>query len=173
MRLVQAVVFTVAGILLISAGIHTVGIRFNTSESIPVGFYSITSMPIAKGEYVLFCPPQQKVFEEAKTRGYINSGFCTGSYGYMMKKILAAKGDIVSVNQDGVTVNEEKIPFSKPLLMDASGHPLPRLTIDSHLLNANELLLMTDQSSSSFDARYFGFINQKQIKGVIRPMFTW
>jgi type IV secretory pathway protease TraF len=35
------------------------------------------------------------------------------------------------------------------------------------------LLLMTDVSPISFDSRYYGLINRSQIKGVIRPIYTW
>ncbi|MBL8368460.1 MAG: S26 family signal peptidase, partial [Candidatus Accumulibacter sp.] len=40
-------------------------------------------------------------------------------------------------------------------------------------LSGSELLLMSDVSGISFDGRYFGPIDRSQIKGVIRPVFTW
>ncbi|MBD4272924.1 conjugative transfer signal peptidase TraF, partial [Xanthomonas citri pv. citri] len=79
--------------------------RLNTSKSIPLGLYWTSSAPVTKGEYVIFCPPQRPVFDDARERGYIGSGFCPGNYGYMMKRVLAAKGDTVSVTPQGVTVN--------------------------------------------------------------------
>ena len=148
------------------------GVRINISKSIPVGLYWMTERQIEKGEYVLFCPPPGNVFDEAKKRGYFGAGFCPGDYEYLMKKILAAKKDKVSISDDGVRVNGELLPFSTPLSTDKQGRPLPVLRGEYRLGDA-DLLLMTDVSPISFDSRYFGLVNRSQIRGVIRPIFTW
>ena len=147
------------------------GVRINTSKSIPVGLYWLTERQIEKGEYVLLCPPPGNVFDEAKQRGYFGAGFCPGDYAYLMKKILAAKNDNVSISDDGVRVNGELLPFSTPLSADKQGRPLPVLRGEYDLGNS-DLLLMTDVSQISFDSRYFGLVNRSQIRGVIRPVFT-
>ncbi len=149
------------------------GARFNTSRSIPLGLYWITKHPIQKGEYVLFCPPQKTIFHKALTRGYIHSGFCPGGFGYMMKRVVAAQGDIVSINLWGVWVNNRFVEHSVPYPTDEQGRPLPELTLRQYPLKNSELLLMTDQSDLSFDARYFGLINRSQVKAVISPALTW
>ncbi|MDD5494463.1 MAG: conjugative transfer signal peptidase TraF [Dehalococcoidia bacterium] len=151
---------------------HVVGARINTSGSIPIGLYWMTERPLAKGEYVLLCPPPGNVFDEAKRRGYFGAGFCPGDYAYLMKKILAAKKDKVSVSDEGVRVNGELLPFSRPLSADKQGRPLPVLR-GEYQLGDSDVLLMTDVSPLSFDSRYFGLVNRSQIKGVIRPVFTW
>lgn len=149
-----------------------IGLRINKSKSIPLGFYWVTEKPIAIGEYVLLCPPESLVFDEARKRGYLGSGLCPGGYEYLMKKVLAAQSDRVVINEDGVFVNNKKLPFSKPLRFDGSHRPLPIIRTES-ILGNSELLLMTDVSSTSFDSRYFGFINRSQIKSVIQPIYTW
>ena len=165
----------VAGVslLLLGAIVYASGVRLNSTRSIPLGVYWLTSDPVAKGAYVLFCPPQAAVFDEAKARGYIGAGFCPGDYGYLMKRVLAAKGDAVSIAEEGVRVNGELLPFSAPIPADPAGRPLPRFAADRFTLSASELLLMSDVSGKSFDGRYFGPIDRSQIKGVIRPVFTW
>jgi conjugative transfer signal peptidase TraF len=149
------------------------GARFNTSRSIPPGLYWITKHRIQKGEYVLFCPPQKTIFHNALTRGYIHSGFCPGGFGYLMKRVVATQGDIVSINPWGVWVNNRFVEHSVPYPTDEQGRPLPELTLRQYPLKNSELLLMTDQSEQSFDARYFGLINRSQVKGVIAPVLTW
>jgi len=151
---------------------YAVGARINTSKSIPVGLYWMTERHIEKGEYVLLCPPPNNVFDEAKKRGYFGAGFCPSDYEYLMKKILAAKKDKVSISDDGVRVNGELLPFSTPLSADKYGRPLPVLR-GEYRLGYSDLLLMTDVSPISFDSRYFGLVNRSQIRGVIRPIFTW
>ena len=158
-------------ILMLGAGFYAVGARINTTKSIPVGLYWTSSAPVEKGAYVMFCPPQAAVFEEVKKRGYIGAGYCPGGYGYMMKRVLAAKNDVVTVRDDGVRVNGDLLPHSTPINADAAGRPLPLYRANLRLGNA-DLLLMSDVSATSFDARYFGPVNRSQIKTVIRPVIT-
>ncbi|CAE6823220.1 hypothetical protein R69658_05945 [Paraburkholderia aspalathi] len=161
------------GMAAVGGALYAAGARINTSKSIPLGLYWTTSVPVAKGEYVIFCPPQRAVFTDARDRGYIGSGFCPGDYGYMMKKVLAAKGDTVAVTPAGVTVNGDLLPHTKPLPADSAGRPLPHMSDERYTLGDSELLLMTDRSATSFDARYFGPVTRAQVKAVIRPVVTW
>jgi conjugative transfer signal peptidase TraF len=123
-----------------------------------------------KGAYVLFCPPQVAVFDEARTRGYITSGFCPGDYGYLMKRVLAAKDDSVSIGADGVRVNGVLLLLSAPVKIDKAGRPLPRHHLTSFTLRQTEVLLMSDVSPTSFDGRYFGPVDHTQIRSVITPV---
>ena len=170
-----SVATAVAGVslLLLGAMAYASGARINSTRSIPVGVYWLSSDPVVKGAYVIFCPPQVGVFDEAKARGYIGAGFCPGEYGYMMKRVLAAKDDAVSVADDGVRVNGELLAHSKPIQADKSGRPLPRFQASTYTLGSAELLLMSDVSDTSFDGRYFGPINRSQVQTVIRPVITW
>jgi conjugative transfer signal peptidase TraF len=145
----------------------------NTTKSIPVGFYWMTSDSVKKGSYVIFCPPESELFDTAKERGYIGAGFCPGGYGYMMKRVAAVKDDAVTIAADGVRVNGELLPLSVPRAADTAGRPVPHSEANRYTLGASELLLMSDVSGTSFDGRYFGPIDRKQIQGVIRPIFTW
>jgi len=172
-RIAVAGVAASAAVLLLTAGVYVAGGRVNTTKSIPVGLYWTTSAPVEKWVYVMFCPPQLGVFDDAKERGYIGAGFCPGGYGYMMKRVLAAKDDAVTVTDDGVQINGELLAHSAPIPADKAGRPLPRYQADSYTLGASELLLMSDVSATSFDARYFGPINRSQIQTVIRPVITW
>lgn len=149
------------------------GIRINTSASIPLGIYRSSEGPIEKGDFVLFCPPPNPIFDMAKERGYLASGLCPGGYGYMMKDVAGISGDTVAVKDDGVRVNGIMLPESKPLQADPSGRLLPHFQADSYTLGSSEVLLMSDVCGLSFDGRYFGPINRLQIKTVILPVFIW
>jgi conjugative transfer signal peptidase TraF len=164
--------FLLLSILLLCGISYAAGIRLNTTPSIPVGVYRLTNDPFNKGAYVYFCPPPASVFDIAKDRGYLNAGFCPGGYGHLMKKILAVKNDVVAIGKDGVHVNGRLLPLSGSFRADGAGRLLPKYEA-SWVLGSNELLLMSDSNSGSFDGRYFGSINRKQIEGVLRPIFTW
>ena len=172
-RIAAGVVIAGVAALLLAAGGYAAGARVNTTKSIPVGLYWTSSAPVEKGAYVLFCPPQLGVFDDAKERGYIGAGFCPGGYGFMMKRVLAAKDDHVAVTGEGVTVNGQLLPLSTPLATDKAGRELPRYQATHYTLGNSELLLMSDVSGTSFDGRYYGPISRNQIKGVIRPVVTW
>jgi conjugative transfer signal peptidase TraF len=162
-----------AAVLALGIACYAAGVRVNTTKSIPVGLYLTSSAPVNKGDYVLFCPPPSGVFDEARQRGYIGSGLCPGGYGYLMKKVLAAKADAVTVADDGVRVNGELLPLSAPLKADKAGRPLQRYRANSFELGNSEVLLMSDVSRTSFDSRYFGPIHVAHIKSVIEPVFVW
>jgi type IV secretory pathway protease TraF len=55
-----SVATAVAGVslLLLGAMAYASGARINSTRSIPVGVYWLSSDPVVKGAYVIFCPPQ-------------------------------------------------------------------------------------------------------------------
>ncbi|SFU67722.1 conjugation peptidase TraF. Serine peptidase. MEROPS family S26C [Nitrosospira multiformis] len=152
---------------------YLAGLRVNTTKSIPVGIYRLTDVPVGKGEYVIFCPPQTALFDEARERGYIGAGFCPGGYGYMMKRVWAVAGDRVTWGEEGVVVNGKLLPASAPRETDSAGRVLCRYPSSDYTLKGSELLLMSDVSGTSFDGRYFGPVDAGQIKGMIRPVITF
>lgn len=173
MKLLKYCSICILSVIGIGALCCAAGIRINTSESIPLGIYRICNKPVEKGEFVLFCPPPGAVFDRAKERGYVAGGLCPGGYGYMMKNVVGTAGDIVTVHDDGVHVNGVLLPKSRPFKTDPAGRPLHPFQADSYTLGKSEVLLMSDVCSLSFDGRYFGPIDQSQIKSTIRPVFTW
>jgi conjugative transfer signal peptidase TraF len=149
------------------------GIRINTTHSIPLGMYKLVKQPATKGAYVIFCPPVNPLFNEAFKRGYFPAGFCPGNYGRMMKIIMAEGGDKITISGDGVYVNGELLPHSKPFEQDSLGRVLPQFTIVNHFLRKGDLLLMTNTIDNSFDSRYFGVLPREQIESVIVPVIQW
>lgn len=69
----------VLGLIALGLVCSLAGLKINTTKSIPIGIYQLTDVPVGKGEYVIFCPPQTALFHEARSRGYIGAGFCPGT----------------------------------------------------------------------------------------------
>ena len=172
-RMTAGVAIGGAGLLLLGLGCYAIGARINTTRSIPVGLYWTSSQPVEKGAYVLFCPPQVAVLAQARQRGYIGAGFCLGNYGYMMKRVVAVQNDVVAVTADGVLVNGELLPQSRPLKADQAGRLLASYPAGRFTLGTSEVLLMSSESRTSFDGRYFGPVPRAQIRAVILPVLTW
>ena len=159
-------------ILSITLFLVVIGFRINLTNSIPLGLYRITDIKNLKNAFVIFCPDDKPAFQEAWDRGYIDSGFCPGGYGYLMKKVVACRGDKISVTDEGVFVNHGLIPFSKPIATDGINRPLPQWRTIDYQLKEDEILTMTSQSKWSFDSRYYGPVSTKQIKGVLTPIWV-
>ncbi|HAU0967552.1 TPA: conjugative transfer signal peptidase TraF [Legionella pneumophila] len=149
-----------------------IGFRINLTDSIPIGLYRITSINNLKNNFVIFCPEDKPAFQLARDRGYIDSGLCPGGYGYLMKKIVAIKGDKISITDEGVFVNHQRISFSKPISTDGMNRPLPQWRTRDYQLKEDEILTMTNQSAWSFDSRYYGPVHMGQIKGMITPVWV-
>lgn len=157
------------------------GLYVNTSKSLDLGLYRVADHrgPLLKGEYVMWCPPDTAVFKQAKSYGYIDQGACTGNYGYLMKQIAATAGDDVLIDAQGVWVNGVLRPHSQPIGKDPMGHAIPSVMPSAMLdgttlrVGQTQVLLMTDVSPTSFDGRYFGLVDLKQIRHVIKPVLTW
>ncbi|HHS2910686.1 conjugative transfer signal peptidase TraF [Legionella pneumophila serogroup 1] len=158
----------------IAAGIlfNSMGLRINLTESIPVGLYRITGTEPLKNAYVIFCPDDRQSFRLAKNRGYIDHGLYCNGYGYLMKKVVAVSGDILSVTNEGVFVNQMLIPYSKPKLQDGMNRALPKCQVMNYQLQEDEIMTMTSQSEWSFDGRYYGLVHTRQIKGMITPIWV-
>ena len=156
----------------LAAVAHQAGVVINTTASLPLGLYRAIDAPVARGAYVKFCPPPSALFDEAARRGYLHAGFCPGGYGPLLKRVLAMPGDRVQVAGDGVRIDGWFVPLSAPMWADGSGRTLPRYVQD-RVLNPSELMLMSDVSPVSFDARYFGPVDRAQVQAVIEPLFTW
>ena len=64
-------------------------------------------------------------------------------------------------------------PFLYVFNADKAGRPMAHYPAKGYTLSDGQLLLMSDHSPLSFDARYFGPVSESQIRGVIRPVLTW
>jgi conjugative transfer signal peptidase TraF len=162
-----------SGTLLIGSGVAAAGYRVNVSASVPLGIYRVTPRAVAVGEYVQVCPPNKQPFIEAKDRGYIGPGKCPGGFGYLFKKVLAAKTDTVTMTDAGMTINGQAVPYSAPLKHDPTMRPLPVWRVANRQLEDHELILMTNVNPKSFDSRYFGPVGAEQVVSVVKPVLTW
>lgn len=149
-----------------------IGFRINLTNSIPVGLYRITDEGNLKNAYVIFCPDDRQAFRIGLNRGYIDHGLYCGGYGYLIKKVAAMPGDILSITDAGVFVNQALLPFSKPKLKDGLNRALPQWHAANYKLKKEELLTMTNQSEWSFDGRYYGPVRTGQIKGMLTPIWV-
>lgn len=174
-RPAKHVLYFAGFLLLVSAIAAAAGVRYNHSESYPLGFWMVSGEYQAgsKGQMVLFCPGSETVFSEAKERGYLSDSFyCDSGIAPLIKKVVAVPGDQVVINQNGITINGGFVEGSQPFAKDGSGRDLPLAVTDAALAN-NQVIIFSDYHPLSFDSRYFGAVDSRQIKGVVSPVWTW
>jgi conjugative transfer signal peptidase TraF len=155
----------------IGAGIA--GARINHTFSYPVGLYWTTSKKPDKGDLVFACPPYNAVVKEAKLRGYLSFGHCRGEVEQVIKRIVAVRGDAVTITEQGVTVNGQQLSNSIPKKTDRGGRTLEPYSPDHFVVAPDEALLMSEYSDNSFDGRYFGPVGLANIEHSLRPVLTW
>lgn len=151
--------------------ISGVGFRFNLTPSIPLGIYKISKEKVDKGKYVIFNPAKSSLFDQAKDRGYLKKGVFH-EYMPLFKKICAVSGDSLSISREGVFVNGVLIPESRPINQDNLGRSLPHLEIKEVILNRQQVALI-GETFNSFDSRYFGIVEKKNISSVILDVYVW
>ena len=171
-HLTRYIAITGISVLTLSFVLGVAGMRLNVSGSIPLGVYWESKTIFQKGDYVIFCPPKNSLFDRIKKRGYIGIGFCEGGYGLMMKRVAAIEGDMVSITREGVHINGELLLHSELHDKDEQQRLLPQYKISQFTLENAEILLM-GETSTSFDGRYFGPLHASFIQGVIHPVLIW
>lgn len=155
---------------------YRLGYIINTTISYPYGIYHLNQekKEIFKGKMVMFCPPNNKAFEEANHR-YIPkiSSRCENKYLPLIKKIVALPGDRVDIRYNHVYIDGKLQPNSTIYTMDFVGNKLRKLPKQSFIVPKGKLFVMSDYEKRSFDSRYFGSIDQNLIQGEISPVWTY
>ena len=142
------------------------------SGSVPPGLYRPVSRPIAKGEYVVACVPQPFA-ELGVERGYLEEGSCPGDSAPVIKHVVAIAGDEVEIWPDGVTVNEAQIPHTQIYELDSHGRRMPHIHFGTYHVQEDEVWLISTYHPLSWDSRYWGAVNVRDIQTVAEEVLTW
>jgi conjugative transfer signal peptidase TraF len=146
-----------------------IGLRINTSPSLPIGLYVTTSDPTAT--LVEFCPPEPSA-HLAIIRGYREAGNCPDGAAPLLKPLIAHDGDLVETSSQGISVNGRLIPNTAPTPIDSKGRSLTPWPAGSAVARPGTLWVASSHSSRSFDSRYFGPVDQRLVRDRLRPLLT-
>lgn len=85
--------------------IKIAGIRFNYTNSMPIGFYiKMKATTIRDGDIVAVCLPDI-IANMGLKKHYLTRGSCNNGSVPVLKKVIAIPGDSVSINNQFITVN--------------------------------------------------------------------
>ncbi len=140
---------------------------YNPTDSVPPGWYlagsidNVTSLHV--GSIVLARLPAD-VAAFAGQRGYLpNSVPILKRIGAVAPQSVCVRGQTVRV--DGATVATARAH-------DGAHRPLQAWS-QCRPLAADELFLLSDTNSASFDSRYFGPIGASAVLGIAQPLWPW
>ena len=144
----------------------------NLSDSLAHGVYTVTTQKsdLKKGDLILTCIPEL-YSNFALERSYLMAGKCYDKVAPVGKYIVATTGDLVQSTSDGIYVNHILIKNSKALNEDKNGNPMFIYKINRKLTE-NELFVINEKENS-FDSRYFGIINKRQVIGKLQVLKTF
>ena len=160
-----ALALTLLGLGLI--GLATLGrpapwLVWNASASVPIGLYRVLPGKPIRGDLVLVRTPSS-VRQLAAERGYLPQNVP------LVKRVAALDGDIVCATDDVISVNGRVV--AERLARDRLDRPLPAWT-GCQILEPNDVFLLMEDVSDSFDGRYFGPVRQAAIIGRLAPLWT-
>jgi conjugative transfer signal peptidase TraF len=163
--LLLSVMATLAGVSL--PGV--LGLRINTTDSLPRGIYLITQDQ--KAPLVEFCP--QGVFSAlSSVRGYRPPGLCPDGAAPLLKPVVAEPGDAVVLSAEGIRVNGKILPNTAPQRVDTRGRSLETWPLGVYAVAPGTVWVASVHHPSSFDSRYFGPISADMIRHRLRPLWV-
>jgi conjugative transfer signal peptidase TraF len=161
---------TVPGVLLVLFPVWSfLGLRVNTSPSLPVGLYIATTD--ASANLVEFCPAEPSA-SLSIARGYRESGTCSDGAAPLLKPIVAGAGDNVELSKRGISVNGVLLPNTAPLSKDIKGRPLQSWPYGHYSVAPGTVWVASTYHPRSFDSRYFGPVSITVIRDRLRPFLT-
>ena len=145
------------------------GVRINTSSSLPLGLYVRTHESGAT--LVEFCPAEPFA-SFSRDRGYRVAGItCSDRAVPLLKPVIARAGDAVKVSAAGIAVNGHLLPNTSALQRDAAGRPLTPWPSGLYVVSPGYVWVASTYSIGSYDSRYMGPVDEKLIRGRLRPLW--
>ena len=137
---------------------------WNASASAPVGLYWLEGdRDLKRGDLVLVWLPQTARNLAAK-RAYLRSDTPAA------KRVAALAGDRVCAENGIVRINHRTVATALPA--DQVGRPLVAWR-GCGVLGFNQVFLLTAGAEASFDGRYFGPSERRDIIGRLIPLWTF
>lgn len=161
----RALIFgvTMVSVLATSATlVPTPRLVWNASASAPIGFYWRVGGRPSRGDLVLARPPlwARKLAAE---RHYLPMGVP------ILKRVVAVAGDVVCASGDTIVIDGRLVAHR--LASDQMGRPLSQWE-GCETLGAGEFFLLMADATDSFDGRYFGVTERRDIIGRLVPLWA-
>lgn len=147
------------------------GVRVNLTPSYPLGLWRIEPLmrDVAAGDRVFICPPQIRIFQMARERGYLGYGLCPGWFSPLIKTVVAIAGQQVVI-VDEIAVDGAPLGHSFVRGTDGKGRVLVR---DAGGIVPEGKVFLFSEFAGSYDSRYFGPIPAAGALGLAHPVLVF
>jgi conjugative transfer signal peptidase TraF len=146
------------------------GFRLNLTYSVPFGLYRLSGARPSVGDTVSFCLPSGNPYAAlALDRGYVGHGGCPSGLRPLLKRLVAASGDFLTIGPEGISVNGVLLPDSSRPISDSRGRSLPRSLLRAGAVPPGMALVMSEGKAYGFDGRHFGLVEFSSLSSV-KPM---
>jgi conjugative transfer signal peptidase TraF len=169
---------SVGGVIACSA---IFGLTYNSTASMPRGVWQrqgaiagLEQLPYRQA--VTLCPPKVEATRLVIERGYLQaSDACDGSP-VLMKRVVARPGDTVDVGADYIAFYpRDPAQASQRAALhrrDKLGRELIAMTPGKYVVADGTVWLLAD-GEYSFDSRYYGPVDIRQLQSRVRPLLTF
>lgn len=159
-------IITISTLFITAGGLYLIGYRYNHDKHASIRVYRILERKDSyyRGDWVLYCPPNNSSMKLAIKRGYVSTGICPGGFSPAIQQIVAIDGDYVSL-EGLVRVNGYKISQALVLNEDEHHETLPHFS--SFILQQGEYFMIRDLPTNSFDSRYCGPVSFENILALV------
>jgi conjugative transfer signal peptidase TraF len=162
----RILILTLSPVLGTFALFNAADLRINTSASLPVGLYIVSS----NGTFVEFCPDDQSLSAQ---RHYRARGVCSDGAAPLLKPVISNPADEIVLSPAGIAVNGKLLPHTAPLDHDSEGRPLTHWPSGRYMAVHGTLWVASSYNSHSYDSRYFGPIRESAVRARLRPLIAW
>lgn len=164
----KIIVLTTINLIVLVSVFQLLGLRFNVSDSYPLGLYRVTQGEIRKNDLVQSCLPE-KAASLMIERDYVHTvGACKG-YPPVLKKVAAVAGDRVDIGEN-ISINGNPIPNTTILNVDEQGKRL--VSASSTTIEDGHVWLLSTYTDISYDSRYYGSVPVGLVKSRIEPLWV-
>lgn len=141
-------------------------LRFNGTDSVPVGLYEART---ERAPYAGFCLTESTL-RTALTAGLeLGRGECANGYQPVLKTVYeASPAAPVVFDADGFVVGNRRIPNTRPKAFSKKGRPLSHYAFGKY---TSGLWAISGYSADSFDSRYFGPV--AQVRFYAKPLLVF
>jgi conjugative transfer signal peptidase TraF len=154
----------------IAAAVHLLGLRFNTTPSLPMGFWLVkpVRIPLARGMIVSFCFPCS--VRQRRTSDGIAAAIdrCPDGGPPLLKPIIAVPGDVIGLDDRGLAINGIPVPGSARLPYA----PSDRIPSGEYAVPSGQFWAVSTLHPRSFDSRYFGAVSVECTQGEAFELLT-
>ena len=143
-------------------------LRFNSSDSVPVGLYEAGT---ERAPYAGFCLSQATLRTALAAGLELGRGECANGYQPVLKTVYeASPASPVVFDEGGFAVGERRIPNTRPKAFSRTGKPLTHYPFGTYTAG---LWAISSYNRDSFDSRYFGPVSQESLRFYAKPLLVF